>query len=189
MQCRLAGGFHYTSVLLLLLHCSSTACGTQHQLLHVPRLLPKPNSPTLTLLLTPFVKISTPHNHHSSLTSAAEASPQFYYWGEGFAKSVLRQQLHLLPRTRATPASPDHFKQNIQTKSGTNLIYAISATNASSSPDASFDRTREPKRTYKILRLLRPSNRVCTLPDTRSPPPYTVFCVDMHFVSYVGHWF
>lgn len=109
--------------------------------------------------------------------------------GKGFAKSVLRHQLHLLPRTRATPASPDHFKQNIQTKSGTNLIYAISATNASSSPDASFDRTREPKRTYKILRLLRPSNRVCTLPDTRSPPPYTVFYVDMHFVSYVGHWF
>lgn len=168
---------------------SSTVCGTQHQLLHVPRLLPKPNSPTLTLLLTPFVKISTPHNHHSSLTSAAEASPQSYYWGEGFAKSVLRHQLHLLPRTRATPASPDHFKQNNQTKSSTNLIYAISATDASSSPDASFDRTREPKRTYKILRLLRPSNRVCTLPDTRSPPSYTVFCVDMHFVSYVGHWF
>ena len=150
---------------------------------------PKPNSPTLTLLLTPFVKISTPHNHHSSLTSAAEASPQSYYWGEGFAKSVLRHQLHLLPRTRATPASPDHFKQNNQTKSSTNLIYAISATDASSSPDASFDRTREPKRTYKILRLLRPSNRVCTLPDTRSPQPYIVFCVDMHFVSYVGHWF
>lgn len=61
---------------------SSTVCGTQHQLLHVPRLLPKPNSPTLTLLLTPFVKISTPHNHHSSLTSAAEASPQSYYWGK-----------------------------------------------------------------------------------------------------------
>lgn len=81
MQCRLAGGFHYTSVLLLLLHCSSTACGTQHQLLHVPRLLPKPNSPTLTLWLTPFATISTPHNHHSSLTSAAEASPQSYYWG------------------------------------------------------------------------------------------------------------
>lgn len=124
----------------------------------------------------------------SSLNSAAEASPQSYYWGEGFAKSVLQHQLHLLPRTRAIPASPDHFKQNNQTKSQTNLICAISATNASSSPDASFDRTREPKRTYKILRFLRPSNRVCTLPDTRSPPPYAVFCVDVHFVSYVGHW-
>lgn len=125
----------------------------------------------------------------SSLTSAAEASPQSYCWGEGFAKSVLQHQLHLLLRTRAIPASPDHFKQNNQIKSHTNLIYAISATNASPSPDASFDRTREPKRTHKILRFLRPSNRVCTFPDTRSPPPYDVFFVDMHFVSYVRHWF
>lgn len=97
----------------------------------------------------------------TSLTSAitdAEASPQSYYRGEGFAQSVLRHQLHLLPRTRAIRASPDHFKQSNQTKSRTILIYAISATDASSSPDASFDRTREPKHTYKILRLLRPSN-------------------------------